>query len=139
MNTTYKHISSIPYSLHDMRTNKIEIINNDIKLYFENGFIELKSPYKQVDSNILIEKVDLDFSNVYILSNSGKYGNFKGKKLSLSKFIKKYKKYSFEIIDEMYGYNQVIYCGYLYLYNKNKLKEITISIYYSGNIIYETI
>ena len=122
-----------------MSTNKIKIIDDNIKLYFKNGFIELKSNYKQVNGNVLIEKVDLDFSNVYILSNSGKYGNFKGKKLSLYDFIKKYKKYRFEIIDEMYGYNQVSYCGYLHLPNKNKLKEIIISIYYSGNIIYETI
>lgn len=139
MNNTYKYISSIPYSLHDMITNKIKITDDNIKLYFKNGFIELKSPYKQVVGNILIEKVDLDFSKVYILSSSGKYGSFKGKKMSLTNFIKKYKKFRFEIIDEIYGYNQVSYCGYLYLPNKNKLKEIIISIYYSGNIVYETI
>lgn len=59
--------------------------------------------------------------------------------MSLTNFIKKYKKFRFEIIDEIYGYNQVSYCGYLYLPNKNKLKEIIISIYYSGNIVYETV
>ncbi len=139
MDKKYKYISTQPYSLHDMQVNKLKIIDNNIKLYFENGFIELKEPYKQVNGNIIIEEIDLDFSNVYILSNNGKYGDFKGKKLSLSKFIKKYKKYKLEIIDEMYGYNQVSYCGYLYLPHKNKLKEIIISIYYYGDIIYKTL
>ena len=44
-------------------------------------------------------------------SKWGNYGKFNGEKLELERFIKRYKNYSFEIVDELYGYNQVLYSG----------------------------
>lgn len=137
MNVVYKYQSTIPYSLHDMFVYKIEIIDNNIKFYFENGYIELKEPYKQVDGNIIIEDFDLDFSYVYFLSENGQYGDFKGKKMEFLDFIKNYNNFYFEVLDEIYGYNQVNYSGYLSLPDKENLIDICISIYYKGNIIYE--
>lgn len=47
----------------------------------------------------------------------GKCRNFKGEKLELSEFLKKYDYHSFEIVDELYGYNRVLYSGDLLIIN----------------------
>ena len=138
MSTIYKYDCQMPYGLHDMQIDKIELVDKDLKLYFQNGYIELQEPFKQVDGNIIIENLDLDFCFVYFLSENGAFGDFAGKKLYLVDFLKEYQDFTFEVIDELYSYNQIRYSGYLNLPNKVSQIELDISIYYSGNIIYET-
>ena len=46
--------------------------------------------------------------------------------------------YSFEIVDELYGYNQVLYSGYLSILETEDLVQMDISIYFTGKIIYDT-
>lgn len=138
MITLYKYKSDIPYSLHDMRICKIESIGNSLKLYFENGYESCKEPYQQVNGNITIEEVDYDFCFAYLLSENGSFGAFNGRKLCLLDFLKEYTNYSFEVVDESYGYNSVVYNGYLSLPERDNSIEITIAIYHLGNIIYET-
>lgn len=136
--TVYKYQSTIPYSLHDMRVYKIEMTDEKIELYFENGFVELKEPYPQVEGNIVIEGADPDFCCVWLLSQYGQYGEFQGRKMALDDFIREYASFSFEIVDELYGYNQVNYAGYLTIPGDEILREMEISVYYTGNIIYIT-
>ena len=69
----------------------------------------------------------------------GEYGNFQGEKLELSEFLRKYDYHSFEIVDELYGYNQVLYSGYLLIEGIEDFIEMNLSIYFTGNIIYETV
>lgn len=138
MITLYKYKADVPYSLHDMRICKIESIKKSLKLYFENGYVASTEPYRQVNGNITIEEVDYDFCFAYLLSDNGSFGTFNGKKLSLLDFLEEYTKFSFEVVDENYGYNSVVYNGYLMLPEKNDLIELTLTIYHFGNIIYET-
>lgn len=42
-------------------------------------------------------------------------------------------------ISEIYGYNQVLYSGYLSLKGQEDCIEMEISIYFTGNIVYETV
>ena len=109
MRTEYKHNPPIPYSLHDMRVKKIIIQDKTIVLEFEDGYEKLTEPFEQVEGNITIEGVDFDCTCVMLQSKWGNYGKFNGEKLELERFIKRYKNYSFEIVDELYGYNQVLY------------------------------
>ena len=138
MNVVYKFKPSIPYSLHDMRVSKIGVVENNIRLYFDYGYFKLEKPFYQIDGNILIENIDFDCSDVHFLSDNGSYGEFSGKKIKFLEFIKRYEDFSFEIIDEMYGYNSLIYLGYLSLPNRENLIYISIYLYYTGNIVYET-
>lgn len=138
MNVVYKFKPSIPYSLHDMRVSKIGVVENNIRLYFDYGYLKLEKPFYQVDGNILIENIDFDCSNVHFLSDNGSYGDFNGQKIGLLEFIKGYEDFSFEIIDEMHGYNSLIYLGYLSLPNRENLICISIFLYYTGNIVYKT-
>lgn len=138
MITLYKYKADVPYSLHDMRICKIESIEKSLKLYFENGYVACTEPYQQVNGTISIEEVDYDFCFAYLLSDNGKFGAFNGKKLALLDFLREYTNFSFEVVDESYGYNSVVYNGYLILLEKEDLIELTLTIYHSGNIIYET-
>ena len=42
------------------------------------------------------------------------------------------------IVDELYGYNQVLYSGYLSILETEDLVQMDISIYFTGKIIYDT-
>ena len=62
-----------------MRTSKVEMIEENIRFYFDEGYIETKENFSQVAGNILIENVDFDFSYIHFLSDNGAYGDFIGK------------------------------------------------------------
>ncbi|WP_036597750.1 hypothetical protein [Oribacterium sp. oral taxon 108] len=138
MRTEYKHNPPIPYSLHDMRVKKIIMQDQTIVLEFEDGYKKLTETFEQVEGNITIEGVDFDFTSVMLQSKWGNYGKFNGEKLELEHFIKRYKNYNFEIVDELYGYNQVLYSGYLSILETEDLVQMDISIYFTGRIIYDT-
>lgn len=138
MITPYKYKADAPYSLHDMRICKMECIGKSLKLSFETGFVECTEPYRQVNGHITIEEVDYDFCFAYVLSKDGRFGAFRGKKLSLQDFLKKYPSFSFEVVDESFGYNSVVYNGYLLLPKKKDFIELTLTVYHFGSILYET-
>lgn len=130
--------NKIPYSLHDMRINKIQIAETDINFIFENGYIENKEPFNRVDGTIMIKNVDYDFCSIHLLSDNGEYGNFTGRKISLKEFVEEFKEYSFEIVDELYGFNRVQYSGYLSLPKRRDFIECSMDFYYNGDLIYLT-
>lgn len=138
MITLYEYKADVPYSLHDMRICKIESIDKSLKLYFENGYVACTEPCQQVNGSLSIEEVDYDFCFAYLLSDNGNLGAFNGKKLALLDFLREYTNFSFEVVDESYGYNSVVYNGYLFLPEKDDFVELTLTIYHSGHIIYET-
>ncbi len=115
----------------------MEMVGEDLRLHFDHGYIALTEDFPQVEGNILLQKADLDFSCVHLLSDHGAYGDFRGKKLEIPEFLKDYSPFSLEITDEYYGYNTVVYGGYLSLPDREELIELSISLYYTGNIIYE--
>ena len=136
--TNYKFHSDLPYSLHDMLVNKISIHNDSIKFSFVDGFVELTKPYPLVPGTIEIQGADLDFCCVYILSRFGYFRGFRGKKMALTEFLSGYPDFKFEIVDELHGYNQVVYNGYLSTPDNTVLREMEISMYYTGVIRYRT-
>ncbi|MDO5411699.1 MAG: hypothetical protein Q4F21_14850 [Lachnospiraceae bacterium] len=138
MKTVFKHNPSIPYSLHDMRVSEIKIIEDSIVFIFEHGYVKCAEPYKQVEGTVTIEGVNFDFADVRLNSRNGAYGKFQGEKLELSQFLERYDWAGFEVVDELYGYNQVVYSGYLSIAETDDLIETDISIYFTGNIIYKT-
>ncbi|MDE5540122.1 MAG: hypothetical protein K2J20_06510 [Bacilli bacterium] len=136
--TVLKNNNKLPYTLHDMRISKIIIEENDINLIFENGYVENKEPFKQIEGSVIIKEVDYDFCSIHLLSRNGKYGKFVGRKIGFKEFIEKFKKYSFEVVDELYGFNQVQYSGFLMLSNAKDFIEYSMNFYYTGDLIYLT-
>ncbi len=138
MRTEYKFEAALPYSLHDMRVSSIRIIDDDLHFTFENGIVKLSGPCNQVNGTMTLEKIDQDFCTVFLLSKNGKCGKFQGQKMELARFLSKYDSFSFEIVDELYGYHQVCYGGFLSLPECSYLIEIQITVYYNGSIVYNT-
>ena len=138
MITKFKQQINMPYSLHDMIVKNITYQNGSIFFTFEHGFVSTEKPCTRTEGKITIENVDMDSACVLLLSKMGKYGKFDGMKISLNDFIERYDKYYFEIIDEMYGFNQVEYIGYLQLPNDDNSIQMSLSIYFYGSILYET-
>ena len=136
MDIIYKHASGIPVSLHDMRVCKIEPVGSDLKFCFEYGYILLGEPIRQVEGEMLVEKADPEDGTVWLLSDNGKCGSFQGQKMTLTDFLRNYPDFSFEILDELYGYNMASFTGYLSLAGMEKLIEACFSICYTGSIVY---
>lgn len=139
MNTEYKFNSTLPFSLHDMSFNEMEYRDGKLTLHFTNGYVELCKPCRQVEGNITISGVDMDFAVVYVFDGIGGLGRFSGKKMPLEEFMSCYKEFNFEITDELYGYNQLEYSGYLTLPGEESLHEVIMTLYYTGTINYTTI
>lgn len=137
MNVIYHFQPTAPYSLHDMRVNRIERTGENLRFCFETGYVELKGENRQVSGDLLIERVSMAFSDVYFLSENGAYGTFQGQRMELESFLDRYRDISFEILDEAYGCHTVTYRGYLSLPDREPLIEVMLSLYYTGNIVYE--
>jgi len=65
-------------------------------------------------------------------------GAFEGKRMSLKHFLERYREYSFELVDELYGYHTLTYSGYLNLPDDDSLIEMSLEVYYSGELVYDT-
>lgn len=138
-NTIYVPDPKQPYGLHDRRITYMEICQNNLELFFEDGYTKLSDDYPNVNGSVLLEGVDFDFASIYLGSKFGEYGEFKSKKMSLQKFRKKYKKYEFEIVDEYFGWHKMQLAGYIWIKGKKYNREAILSIgYFTGNIVYKT-
>ena len=137
MDVAYRFSSSIPYSLHDGRVNRMAWENGDLRLFFEDGYLKLSQPPRPVEGQVRIGKVDEDFSYIHFLSDCGRFGSFQGEKIPLSEFIRRYPEFSFEIVGEYYGYQSLVYGGYFSLPERENVVDMTLSITYAGAIVYE--
>ena len=131
---------SLKFGLHDVHIKKIKIQKIDsfsanVTFMLLDGVYTCDEDIEPIPCNILFEGVDLDFSNIYVMTIFGvNHGKIKGHKYSLKKFIKKYKKADIEIVDETYGYNQSKFSGYLYTEEGDL--EIMIELYHVGGMYY---
>ena len=123
-----------PYSLHDMNVISFDIAENNITMRTQSGIVRIVEPCAQVDGYDEFNNVDFDMSYVYILDITKNEGDFNGKKMFLKDFINEYKTFGFSIMDEVYGYNQTKYCGYL-LANRIT-SECIIEIYHNGDMVF---
>ncbi len=128
----------LPYSLHDMHITSMEIDGNTLTLIFDYGYCETKPPYRQVQGNIRIEGLDLDFCSVYLLEYTdvpcGNHGTFRGQKLSLHDFIRSSDRISVDIMDETYGYHMMKLNGFV-SFGTDMLEGI-FEISYTGAVTY---
>lgn len=131
----YKYYFDAPCSLHDGRVRALEQDGRDLWLRFENGYMVLTQPPRQVDGDVRVEQVEWGFSQAFVLSGSGRMGTFRGEKMELKTFVRRYGSCPFEILDECFGYNQVQYTGLLSLPD-GTLREVTLCIWHNGPIVY---
>lgn len=138
-----KIVRKFPYGLHDSHINHIKVKekkfpNAKVKFLFDDGYYVIRNGEAlPVQGNLSFEKVDLDFSNVYIMKISKtNYGKIEGRKYSLKKFAKKFPNVDMEIIDTTFDGYHCKLSGYLY--KKGKIYEFLMEICYLGDMIYKT-
>ena len=128
----------LPYSLHDGKVIGFQVTNDTLQMQLQSGFIETIEPFEQAAGCIEFEKIDWDFSYVYLLEYEdvpcGNCGSFTGKKMDLHEFIGQYHNVGFDIMDETYGYNMSKFSGYLSA--EGSVKECIIEIYHLGDMSY---
>lgn len=122
------------YSLHDMNVIAFDIHEKDIIMKMQSGMIKVSALCSQVDGHVEFRDVDLDFCFVSIFDGIGSIGEFKGKKMMFEDFVQQYPMFTFSIIDEMYGYNQTKYWGWLTV--NRDMQECIIEIYHTGDMVF---
>ena len=90
------------------------------------------------EGSLTIEDVDPDFVAVLLLRPEKERGAFEGKRMSLKHFLERYTEYSFELVAELYGDHTLTYSGYLTLPDDDNLIEMSLEVYYSGELVYDT-
>ena len=123
-----------PYSLHDMNVMEFEVHENNMVMKTQSGIIRTEGLSVQVDGYVEFHDVDWDFCYIYLLEHNGNVGRFCGEKMMLRDFIAQYPMFGFSIMDEVYGYNQTKYMGYLTA--KRKTWECIVEIYHLGDMIF---
>ena len=100
----------------------------------QSGMHKISDPVKQVDGYVKFCDVDFDFCFVTIINELVNEGPITGEKMSFLNFIDRYQNFSFEIIDEVYGYNKTKFWGWLSV--GGDLKECIIEFYHFGDMIF---
>ncbi len=134
MKETIRENIRAEYSLHDMNVINFDVCDNDIIMRTQSGMIKVSEPCLQVDGHVVFHDVDWDFCFVYLFDGIGNVGKFNGEKMMLKDFIEKYKTFGFSIIDEVYGYNQTKYWGWITA--NRKTQECIIEIYHLGDMVF---
>lgn len=132
------NIINLPYSLHDGTVIDFKVEADTLVMQFQNGFVTTSKPFGQIKGNIKFEKIDWDFSFVYLLEYQDALcpneGCFTGKKMSLKDFVSQHSNVRIDIVDETYGYNISKLDGYLS--EGDSIKECRIEIYHLGDMSY---
>jgi len=122
------------YSLHDMNVIEFEVRGDNMIMRTQSGIIRTEGLSAQVDGYVEFHNIDWDFCYIYLLNHNGNVGTFSGEKMMLRDFIEQYPMFGFSIMDEVYGYNQTKYMGYLM--SKRNTWECIVEIYHLGDMIF---
>ena len=123
-----------PYGLHDMNATRFDRNDKDIIMRLQSGMYKISDSVEQVAGHVKFCNVDFDFCFVTIINELVNEGPISGEKLSFLNFLNNYQNFSFEIIDEVYGYNKTKFWGWLS--TGHDLKECIIEIYHLGDMIF---
>ncbi len=134
MKRTIRENILAPYSLHDMNVIEFQIHDNDLVMKTQSGIIRTEGLSSQVDGWVEFQNVDWDFCYIYLLDGLGNICHFHGEKMMLRDFIEQTPVFGFSIIDEVYGFNQTKYMGYITY--QRMCRECIIEIYHRGDMIF---
>lgn len=134
MKRTVRENIIAPYSLHDMNVIEFQLQDKNLIMKTQSGIVRTEGLITQVDGWVEFQNVDWDFCYIYLLDNTGNVGHFHGEKMMLRDFIEQIPVFGFSVMDEVYGYNQTKYMGYMKY--QRQFKECIIEIYHLGNMIF---
>ena len=123
-----------PYSLHDMNICAIERRGDNLIIKTQSGIIKAEGLSNQVAGHIELENLDFDFCHVWLMTIRVGYGDFSGRSMNLLDFIEEFPQFGFSVTDEVYGYNQTKYWGYLS--SKRQTWECIMEFYHLGDMYF---
>lgn len=127
--------SSILFSLHDCRINKIIFQNDKLILKVDRLFQYTDDEEKIYSGDIVLNDSDLEECAVLIFNKTISEGEFSGKAIGMKKYIDDYSNLEFEILTEGYfGYN-TIYLGWIWEDGKDPVSGI-MNIWNTGDMVY---
>ena len=124
----------VPYSLHDMRVIGFEVNGDTLIMRTQSGMTKTTEPYGQPDGYVEFQQIDWDFCYAYTMDILANEGEFSGRKMSLQNFIAEFENSGFEVIDEVFGYNQTKLWGFLSA--KREVYDCVIELYHLGDMVY---
>ena len=134
--TRYTPNPNQPFGFHDCHINGIDVVGGNLKLSFKDFFYTIGGP--DVCGDVVIEAIEPECCEIIIQGRGGKKGGFRGEKLTIQEFVEKYKGFSFEVIDEYYGWHRLQLVGWLWMTDTYP-KDMTLSLgYFKGDVIYNT-
>lgn len=139
MKKTVRDTPQTAYSLHDMRVGSFDIRKDRLTMHMSTGMIQTKAPGGQVDGWVEFHRVQWDFSYAYLLQYKGLAGNtgsFRGEKLFLKEFLRRFPDPAYTILDETYGYEQTKYSGFLH--TDEGIWECLLEICHAGEMVFVT-
>jgi len=122
------------YTLHDMRIINIETDGDRLRLCPQSGMVRTTPPYDQIEGYVEFHGVQWDFCYAYVLEHHGNVGRFHGEKMTLQDFIYRFRPLGFSVMDEVYGYNQTKYWGYLSY--QREVFECILEIQHEGDMVF---
>lgn len=137
MKRTVRQNSKAAYSLHDMQVRAFEVCQDRLTMQLATGMIKTGEPGGQPDGHVEFHQVCWDFSYAYLLQYKGLAGNvgpFRGEKLFLRDFLRRFPAPAFMILDETYGYDQTKYSGFLD--TDQGIRECMLEICHQGDMIF---
>lgn len=139
--TRYKADPRRPYGLHDSHITGMTFSGGNLKLTFEDEFTRFPEPCvpgADVRGFLVVEGADFDSCDVLIQGKGGSRGGFRGERLTIPEFTEAYQGFRFEVIDEYFGWQRLLFTGWLWMPGKHP-KEMTLELgYFMGDVVYVT-
>jgi len=127
--------SNILFSLHDSKIKKITFKDNVLTLHLNKIFQYTEDEEKIHTGEVLFYGCDLDECSVMIFNRTVYEGDFSGKAVSLSDYIKEYSNVEFEILTEGYFGYCTTYTGWIWEEGKEPVSGI-MYIWNNGDMVY---
>lgn len=138
----YDRPDEAPFRLCGSWMSGMEWKDGNLRLLFIDGYTGRKLSPADGGEEIIISGVDTDLGDVYLLSRLGNPGNFSGKKLTLTDFLRDYPAFIFIVQEEMtgcaerFGGLSVCFQGMFCSSEESQTVEAIFVIRYDGQLTY---
>lgn len=128
--------SNIPFSLHDSRIMRMEVVDDSLTLYLDEVFEYTKDSEKCYPASMSFKGVDLEDCNVLVFNKDLRNGSFAGVRYGIGEYMDKLADAEFEILTETYGTYSAVLEGLMWGDGDEPVSAI-ISIWNVGDIVFK--
>lgn len=127
--------NNIPFSLHDSRIVKIEIVSDELIFYLDNVYEYSGDSEEYYPAIMTFRDVDLEECSIMVFDKQAVKGDFAGVRYGIDEFKAGFAGAEFEIITEAYGGYSTILEGLIWKDGSDPVSGI-INIWTMGDIVF---